>query len=471
MKARITFILALAAGLACYAQQERKGGRGGERMKPGGPEIQVPAHPYDLILGCPTKTSVTLSILAYQDREGYVSYGTAPGKLTEKTAKATLKAGEPLVVKLSPLSPDTRYYYQFNSRPTGAKDVDHSMEYSFITARPPGSPFTFTLQADSHLDPGTSPDVYRQSLVNSLAAKPDFHIDLGDTFMCDKYENFKDAAPQYLSQRYYFGLIGHSAPVFLVLGNHDGETVDKRGGGPDSMAVWSNTLRKRYFPNPVPDDFYFGNSAPHPTAGLLENYYAWEWGDAQFIVLDPFWFTTGRSKEGDNWPRTLGREQYDWLRRTLEGSHAKFKFVFIHHLAGGESKEGRGGAEAARYFEWGGSNLDGTDVFKEMRPSWPMPVHQLLVQNKVSIVFHGHDHLYVKQDLDGIVYQEVPQPSSMRGSTRSAEEYGYKSGTLLPSPGILGIEVSPTSTTVSFIGSSPGSNDPAPVKDRYTIRP
>jgi hypothetical protein len=41
-----------------------------------------------------------------------------------------------------------------------------------------------------------------------------------------------------------------------------------------------------------------------------------------------------------------------------------------------------------------------------------MPIHQLLVRNKVAAVFHGHDHLFAKQDLDGIVYQEVPQPSS-----------------------------------------------------------
>jgi predicted phosphodiesterase len=471
MKTRPLFILAFIAGLTCYAQQERGRGRGGERMKPGAQEIQVPAHPYDLILGRPTKTDVTLSILAYQNREGFVTYGTSPDKLTEKTRDASLKAGEPIAVVLSPLVADTRYFYQFHSRIEGAKELEHGPVCSFATARAPGSAFTFTLQADSHLDPGTSPDVYRQSLANSLAAKPDFHIDLGDTFMCDKYENYQDAAPQYLSQRYYFGLIGHSAPVFLVLGNHDGETVDKHGDGPDSMAVWSNTLRKRYFPNPVPNGFYTGNSTPHPDAGLLEDYYAWVWGDAQFIVLDPFWFTTGRCREGDNWPRSLGRGQYDWLKRTLENSHSKFKFVFIHHLAGGESREGRGGAEAAKYFEWGGRNLYGTDVFKDKRPGWPKPVHQLLLDHGVSAVFHGHDHLYVKQELDGIIYQEVPQPSSTRGSTRSAEEYGYKSGTLLPSPGVLRVDVTPTLATVRFLGIRPGKEEPAPVLDSYTIRP
>ncbi len=50
-----------------------------------------------------------------------------------------------------------------------------------------------------------------------------------------------------------------------------------------------------------------------------------------------------------------------------------------------------------------------------------MPIHQLLAKHGVQIVFHGHDHLYVKEDLDGIVYHEVPQPGHPRyDNTRSA---------------------------------------------------
>ncbi|MCY2952886.1 MAG: hypothetical protein NTU53_13060 [Planctomycetota bacterium] len=46
-----------------------------------------------------------------------------------------------------------------------------------------------------------------------------------------------------------------------------------------------------------------------------------------------------------------------------------------------------------------------------------MPIRQLLVQNHVNIAFQGHEHLYAKQDLDGIVYQEVPQPGDPRGNS------------------------------------------------------
>ena len=40
-----------------------------------------------------------------------------------------------------------------------------------------------------------------------------------------------------------------------------------------------------------------------------------------------------------------------------------------------------------------------------------MPLHQLMVDNGVSAYFHGHDHQYVYETRDGIVYQEVPSPS------------------------------------------------------------
>ena len=91
----------------------------------------------------------------------------------------------------------------------------------FHTQRKPGSAFTFTLQADSHLDQGTRAALYEKTLANALADKPDFHVDLGDTFMTDKYPKYQDALPQFIAQRYYFGRIGTGAAVFLVPGNHD----------------------------------------------------------------------------------------------------------------------------------------------------------------------------------------------------------------------------------------------------------
>ncbi|MEI7638195.1 MAG: metallophosphoesterase, partial [Syntrophus sp. (in: bacteria)] len=283
------------------------------------------------------------------------------------------------------------------------------------------------------------------------ADEPDFHLDLGDTFMTDKHESRENATRQYLAQRSYLGQLCRSAPLFLVLGNHDGEESKLRRGGADSLAVWSNTMRKRYFPNPFPDSFYTGNTTMDPLAGQLKDYYAWQWGDALFIVLNPYWHATGRRSD-DSWDRTLGDEQYKWLKRTLENSRARFKFVFVHQLVGGFDKQGRGGTEAASFGEWGGKNADGADGFKDHRPGWDMPIHQLLVRDNVTIVFHGHDHFFAKQDLDGIVYQEVPQPGFPRsGSPRAAAEYGYHDGVILGGSGHIRVTVAPDKVTADYV--------------------
>jgi hypothetical protein len=74
-----------------------------------------------------------------------------------------------------------------------------------------------------------------------------------------------------------------------------------------------------------------------------------------------------------------------------------------------------------------------------------------LVAYGVSAVFHGHDHFFVKQERDGIVYQEVPQPGHPRAEARSAADYGYRSGVILPGAGILRVRVTPKVATVDFL--------------------
>ena len=272
----------------------------------------------------------------------------------------------PVELALNALQANTRYYYQFLWRPAGIEQFSRSPEYAFHTARPPGSRFAFTLTADAHLDEHTSAEVYRQTLANIRADQPDFHIDLGNLFMTDKHASREAAARQYLAQRYYLGQIGCSIPILLALGTHDGESSRYDDGSDSCLAVWSNLTRKRFFPNPVADDFYTGNNLPKAHCGLLQDYYAWAWGDALFVVLDPFWHSLRQRGGGDGWGWSLGKAQYRWLEQTLAQSRAKFKFVFIHNLLSGD-QTARGGVEVAAFNEWGGRNPDGTDGFPQHR--------------------------------------------------------------------------------------------------------
>ncbi|MFM8271832.1 MAG: metallophosphoesterase [Gemmata sp.] len=457
-------------------QDKKKGGGGPKHVF----SCPPPDHPFDVILARPTDTSVTVSVLAYRPTDAYITFGTEAGKLTGRTDTRPLAPDAPAEFVLKGLKADTRYQYRIHTRPESAKEFVTDAERTFHTQRKPGSPFVFTTQSDSHLDQGTRAAVYELSLANALKSRPDFHIDIGDTFMTDKFEKHTDAAPQYVAQRYFFGRIAHSAPLFLVLGNHDGERGDRYDGTADCMPVWSAARRKKLFPNPSPDGFYTGNKTEIKHVGTAENYFAWEWGDALFVALDPFWPTTTRPRKGaedGNWARTLGKEQYDWLGRTLAGSKAKFKFVFIHHLVGGVDDSGRGGSEAAALYEWGGKGKTGKDEFKAKRPGWDVPIHQLMVKHKVSVVFHGHDHFYAHQELDDVKYVMVPQPGHPGGERlRGTDEYGYIRGDFLPPAGHVRVSVTPEKATVEYVRSLlPAAETPKQknghVAHTFTLRP
>jgi hypothetical protein len=406
-----------------------------------------------------------------------VAYGTAAGSYTDQTHPISLQANVPQNLELTRLAANTTYFYRLITNGAG------SDEHTFHTQRPPGSIFTFTIDADPHnRDPRFNGELFAASLANASSDQPDFHINLGDTFMTEKAKprSYAEAESTFAEMRPYFGILAADAPLFLVNGNHEGELGWLLGQGKyQDLPLWSTQLRQLYYPNPTPNAFYTGNSKPDPYLGSpRDGYYAWTWGDALFIVLDPFWYTTARPKAGDlntNWGWTLGRQQYDWLKSTLASNDSLFKFVFIHHLVGGNDKDGRGGIEAVPYFEWGGNNADGTYGFDAQRPGWGKPIHQLLVENSVSAVFHGHDHVFVKQDLDGIVYQELPQPSNTEyKKTSLAADYGYLSGDVLASAGHLRLTVAPDQVTVEYVRAYlPQDEGPArqngQVDFRYTI--
>jgi hypothetical protein len=408
---------------------------------------RVPDHPYNVLLGRPTDHSITVQVFFHQPATAHVEFGTETGNYTNQTEAFNFPAKGVHDFVLHELMADQRYYYRLVIRdPSG--EVTTSSEFTFHTQRAPGNTFVFTVQSDSHLDENTRGDVYLRTLSNALGDGPDFHFELGDTFMTGKYVRPELSEPQYLAQRYYLGSLCHSAPLFFALGNHDGESGNR--GSLD----WATKTRLRLIPNPVPNEFYTGNEQTEPGIGLPQNFYQWKWGDAQFIVLDPFRYTTTRSRDGNNWNWTLGESQYRWLKSSLESVDAKYRFIFIHHLVGGSSTNNRGGVEAAPFWEWGGKGASGENEFTQHRPGWEAPIHDLLVKHGASIVFHGHDHMFIKQDLDGIVYQLVPQPGFQRvGNTNSAEEYGYFQGTAQGSPGHIRVRVGTGAARVDYVRS------------------
>lgn len=440
-------IVGVAFTLGAWATQQPKS-RGGPT---GTFRTEVPVSPLNVIAGAPTASSVKLSILSPISTTFQLSV-TAPDAKKLKAVTGSLMGGVPAVINLNDLSADSTYRYHLVAN-------DTSLDGNFCTAKRPQTPFSFVIQADSHLDENSSLEIYRNTLQNEVADHPDFLIDLGDTFMVDKRSTYTDSLVQYAAQRYWFSQVGHAMAVYLCLGNHDGETGWRRPGDVD-VSAWARAQRVRNFPTITANDFYSGA----PAQGL---YYSWTWGDALLVVLDPFVATTRKPRtDEDGWNWSLGKTQFDWLESTLRHSGAKYKFLFIHHLVGGQGREARGGAEASDRFEWGDLNS-----FPEKRKSWTEPIHDLMRHYRVSALFHGHDHLYVRQERDGIAYIEVPQPSQARvDSTQSAQGYGYTTGKVLGSSGHIRVKVSPSVARIEYVKSRLDARN-REVVDSFEIRP
>ena len=103
------------------------------------------------------------------------------------------------------------------------------------------------MQADPHMDDKSEYALYTQTLLNVASDKPDFHIDLGDTFMTEKWYTYSVQSSQpwlfqivrqfpsvtgygslqtqarYKYELGNFGKMAKTVPLFLVNGNHDGE--------------------------------------------------------------------------------------------------------------------------------------------------------------------------------------------------------------------------------------------------------
>jgi hypothetical protein len=304
------------------------------------------------------------------------------------------------------LAPGHRYSYQVLAL-ADAGSIGALPLYlgSAATAPPPGSPFTFAVIADSHIEP-RDPIPPGQTVIDDdygpmeetllgvtgevTAASPDFLINLGD--MVD-YHLFGFNAPPpdaswarlaYLNYRRLLGDTVGSAAHFPVIGNWDGESGCN---SPEEIAR-SMSQRQLYAPGPGPDTYPEGGS-------INGDYYAFTWGNALFVVLNVMTYTPGCHllSDGpglpDDW--TLGATQLAWLGRTLSAATSKWRFLFIHHTDGGaaadvdDSAYGRGGAQAAHIGE-------------------QAIIQAMMVEYGVQVFFYGHDHVFTDAVVEGVHY-------------------------------------------------------------------
>ncbi len=451
----------------------------------------------NIILGRPTDSSIAISVLGTEAQSVYVEYGTSKTALVKKSATVALAAGMPQVIEINGLKANTKNYYRLRYKKANEPSFTTGKTNSFSTAKTSGKSFSFSVQGDTHPERAGkmfNADLYSVTMANIASQQPDFHILLGDDFSIDPLID-KGQANQvnveniYRTHRNWLAIAGASVPIFLVNGNHEQAAAYLLDGTNSNPAVLAGNARLKYYPLPAPNRFYSGNSYEIPNIGLPRDYYSWTWGDALFISIDPYWHSkqavdnvagvsadtndkaggkTGSGKTTNLWGVGIGDEQYAWLKKTLETSKAKYKFVFAHHVLG----TGRGAVEVSTNYEWGGKDPKGTSTFAKERPNWELPIHDLMVKNGVSIFFQGHDHIFVTQERDGLIYQSMPNPAD--DTFTMFNDGAYLTGTKAPNSGHVRVTVTPAEAKVEYFlaaRAQDSSRKNLSTAHTYTVKP
>lgn len=476
----------------------------------------------NIILGRPTANSIAFNIISSEKVTAYIEYGYTKSRFVSKSASTTIDIESPTVIELKELRASSKIYYRVRYALGNSKTYEVGRQGSFATAKKVGSSFSFTVHGDTHPERAGkmfNSELYYVTMANVAEQQPDFHILMGDDFSIDPLiskgqANQANVEKIYRTHRDWLGVIGHSVPIFLVNGNHEQAASYLLDGTQSNPAVLAGNARLKYYPLPAPDNFYTGNSVEIAGVGLPRDYYSWTWGDALFVTLDPYWHsknpvdnpagdlvaddqatskkapagsnkknqgatpsptstalatpTLGNGKTKDLWSIGIGDEQYAWLKKTLETSKAKFKFVFAHHVMG----TGRGAVEVSQDYEWGGRDPKGVTTFAKERPNWELPIHDLMVKNKVSIFFQGHDHIFVTQERDGLIYQAMPNPADDTFSMFNSD--AYKTGTKAPNSGHVRVSVSSAQAKVEYFlaaRSKDSSRKNLSIAHSYIVKP
>jgi len=87
------------------------------------------------ILGRPTDTSITVSVLFDMQVDTYIEYGVLSGNYSGTTSVVTSVIGQPVITKITGLTAETRYFYRTRYCTVGGSVFLAGSEHNFITQR------------------------------------------------------------------------------------------------------------------------------------------------------------------------------------------------------------------------------------------------------------------------------------------------------------------------------------------------
>lgn len=276
-----------------------------------------------------------------------VQYGTSAGSLTSPASNAASTTEH--IVKLTGLSPNTKYFYNVGSSST-VQAGDAS--YYFKTSPTTGTALPTRIWVIGDAGTGSSGQaaVYNAYRNFTGATYTDFWLMLGD----NAYNSGTDAEYQSTMFNVYPEMMRQS-PLWATIGNHDGVSAD-------SATQTGPYYDIHTFPK---------NAEAGGVASGTEAYYSFNYGNIHVIVLDSN--ETSRSTTG---------AMMNWMKSDLANVTATWLVAVWHHPP----------------YTKGSHNSDTETNLIEMRQNF-LPV---LENYGVDLVLSGHSHSYERSKfIDG----------------------------------------------------------------------
>jgi hypothetical protein len=151
---------------------------------------EVSGITFSHVIGKPTKTSATISIISDFACEVYLECGASQTPFGVRTSIKSLISGEPTVYDLTGLRSGSLIYYRLGVRRPKDSQFTPGSIYTFSTAKDSGKSFLFAVQGDSHperVGKMNNAELYVLPTKNSSSQKPDLHILLEEGFSIDPF--------------------------------------------------------------------------------------------------------------------------------------------------------------------------------------------------------------------------------------------------------------------------------------------
>jgi hypothetical protein len=293
----------------------------------------------------PTERSITIAWRTAANAPSRVCYGSTPDALTSSAGSGAseLRHG----VDITGLSPNTRYFYRAGLASCAGATGDARDFFRTAPMRGSRAPMRMWIVGDSGTGSSRQRDVTNAAMTASSDRPVDLFLHLGDMAYTTGTEAQFDANfyAMYAEQM-------RNIPCWPTLGNHEGSSSDS--------ATQTGPYYDGYY---LPTDGSAGG-----LASGTEAYYAFDWGNVHFAVLDSY--ESSRATSG---------AMLRWLDDDLAAADADWLVVFFHHPP----------------YTRGSHNSDTESDLRQMREN----VTPILEAHGVDLVLAGHSHIFERSFL------------------------------------------------------------------------